>query len=146
METLQIHLGAPAWLVTVTRDDAYNSLLKIYAYADLDMDLSNMGTVLDLSNEELAKRTKKREALRVNVPGVCAWNFKNQLHAVIHGVIGWDTEFNRATKRNGYFGQCKGFALSVEEEQGRKALHTHFIVWVHRIEQAWKAMHSTSCN
>ena len=140
VETLQIHLGAPAWFVTITPDDGFTFLLNIYAFEDLDLDLSDWETISNLTDEELKQRSKKREQLKLNAPGICAWNFENQLDAIIRYVFGWDLKKDEPTKSNGYFGKCRGYALSVEE-QGRKALHTHCIVFIDKVKEAWSMLH-----
>ena len=64
-------------------------------------------------------------------PGLCALDFSNILHLIVRHVIGWDNEGK--TFKNGAFGTVLAFYGAVEE-QARKTLHVHFILWLQRAQ------------
>jgi len=71
------------------------------------------------------KMCMKYDVLK-HVPGLCAIDFRNVLKLVVHYALGWNSETK--TTEYGPFGRIQAFYGAVEE-QARKALHAHFIVW-----------------
>ena len=89
----------------------------------------------------LELQAKKRNELRRQTPGICAWIFENLMNVIISEVIGWDDE-KSCYNGKGLFGNVKAYSLSVEE-QGRKTLHAYFLIWVPELQTDWKQFNST---
>lgn len=70
-------------------------------------------------------------------PGASALSFKWILKAVIRHVFGWDTAKKEPLPGGGLFGIVKAFVGAVEEQM-RKALHFHVILWVEGWNEALK--------
>jgi hypothetical protein len=117
------HFGLPGLFFTVTPDDTCNWRIQIMRYGNLTMpsDINDMEASEVLSKYEVCSET------RANFPGLCAYDFANVINLVIRYVIGWNKETN--TAENGAFGKISAFYGAVEE-QARKTLHVHFIVWL----------------
>ena len=141
MEVLQHHFGFPDVFLTVTPDDENTILLDVYAFKDLDLENKKWEEICRMSNDEIKERAKARKQLRLSVPGICAWTFENQLDAIIKHVIGW--EGSKGENIMGYYGKCEAFAASIEE-QGRKTLHAHFIMWIKGIRKQWEILHDAT--
>jgi hypothetical protein len=124
-ETLQHHFGIGAIFLTLTFDDENSLLMQIFHGEIID----DLDDVSGLSDEELAHRSYRREQLRINYPGLAALNFKMLLEVIFQEVVGWDIRTKKPTNEPGYFGKCEAFTFSVEE-QGRKTLHVHCILWI----------------
>ena len=57
-------------------------------------------------------------------------------------MIGWDTENEKPMDNSlGLFGKVSAFSVTVEE-QGRRTLHAHILIWVSEINQAREDLHS----
>ena len=61
-------------------------------------------------------------------PGLSEHDFEQVIHCFIEDVIGWDTSLHKS-KGTGAFGDCVAW-LDATEEQGRKTLHAHFLIWI----------------
>lgn len=126
MESMFHHLGMGSVFLTVTFDDENSLLLQVMTGVRLDKEEN----IDDLSDEELSKRAEKRRMIRFDFPGAAALNFEILLNILLEEVICWDINSNEAINgKSGLFGQVKGLAFAVEE-QGRKTLHVHFILWI----------------
>ena len=63
------------------------------------------------------------------------------LEIVIEEVIGWDLKKNEARPEGGLFGIPLAFTASTEE-QGRKTLHTHFLIWLKNFQERRAKLYS----
>ncbi len=121
----------PAWRSYTKTVGVKNRSIK----TDLKLVLSGVRVdkgkrVEDLSDEELASRAQKRTNIRYDFPGVAALNFEILLNILLDEVICWDVDNNCPIDgKESLFGKLKAVAFAVEE-QGRKTLHVHFILWV----------------
>lgn len=139
IEAMQCHFGLPNWFLTVTPDDENSVLLQVYSGKDISLKADSWEHVENLSDEELAVQGIQKKSLRIDYPGIAALNFENQRDAIIQHVLGWDTKKKCRTKVEGLFGKCRAFALSVEE-QGRKSLHMHILIWIESIDNAFSSI------
>ena len=135
MEAMHHHFGMGSVFLTVTFDDENSLLMQILS----DIRVDNNEEVDDLSDEELKKRAKKRSSLRIEFPGIAALNFEMMMDILVDEVIGWDTDGNCPNGKDGLFGKVKAMAYAVEE-QGRKTLHAHFIIWIEEYDELQKMM------
>lgn len=56
-------------------------------------------------------------------------DFKNILGLVVNHLIGWDEDAGATKEKGGVFGILDAWSAAVEE-QGRKMLHIHFLIWI----------------
>ena len=132
MEALQHEYGPPSWFVTVTPDDENSYLVQVYCMHEID----DNTPVKDLSDDDLRARTKQRRELRIKFPGLCSLVFEDVMDIVFKKVLGWDMNKKCKTEcKSGYIlGEPIAATLTVEE-QGRKTLHGHIIVWTKNVQQ-----------
>jgi hypothetical protein len=79
--------------------------------------------------------------LRQDYPGLCALEFNEITNLIIDHVLGWDRENKTSKEQGGAFGKLKAWSTAVEE-QGRKTLHHHWILWVEGWSDLMKCMHA----
>ena len=77
-ETLQHHFRIGAIFLTLTFDDENSLLMQIFHGEIID----DLDDVSGLSDEELARRSYRREQLRINYPRLAALNFEMLLEVV----------------------------------------------------------------
>jgi hypothetical protein len=70
-------------------------------------------------------------------PGASALSFKWILKAVVRNVFGWDKKKKESIPGGGLFGIVKAYVGAVEEQM-RKALHFHVILWIEGWNEAIK--------
>lgn len=56
------------------------------------------------------------------------------LETIIEKVIGWDLNKNEARPEGGLF--CIFAFTASTEEQNRKSLHTHFLIWLKNFQES----------
>ena len=78
----------------------------------------------------------KLNALRYKYPGLCAFNFEELLDVVLEKIVG-DNDL-----KEGIFGRLAAFGLAVEE-QGRKTLHAHILVYIAEWNETLRALQSS---
>ena len=126
MESLQHEFGQPGWFVTITPDDENSYLVQVYCMDDIDNDTP----IEDLSDDDLHRRATRRKELRIKYPGICALVFEDIIEIVFEKVIGWDMNTKqRVDCEAGYILGVPIAATLTVEEQGRKTLHAHILVW-----------------
>ena len=118
--------GLPSILFTITPDDNFNFRIKI---------MSHEKGGCKNPPDPLASDTLLKEFVidcaetRVNYPGLCAFDYQNVIAITIHILLGWDTNKQQNIENNGLFGNLSSWCYATEE-QGRKTLHAHFLLWV----------------
>ena len=132
VEAYTHNFGNASHFLTVNPDDNHSLLIQIYSGKDID--LSNT-KVENLSDEELAKRFQQRQELRVSCPGLCAFIFDLVMRMIKTEIIGW-----YKPGREGLLGTCEAYTQTVEE-QGRKTLHAHFLVWCRRFNELRESLY-----
>ena len=138
VECLQHHFGCPTYFLTVTPDDDNHFLVQVYSDIIIDDDTN----IASLSNAKLSDRSKQRTELRIKFPGICAYFFQLILDIIIKDVIGWDEK--NETPLDGFtglFGTPQAFSETTEE-QGRKTLHGHFLIWTSELNSVRASLHS----
>jgi len=122
---MQHHFGLPHLFLTYTGDDQNSFMVQVYS----DCEIDDKTPVATLTDQDLLKRSKLRNELRISYPGICAYFYECMLKIVIEEVIGWDMKNNEARPGGGLFGIPIAFTSSTEE-QGRTTLHSHFLIWL----------------
>ena len=126
--------------LTVTPDDDNHFLIQVLSNNMIDKD-ENVENIL---NQQLYERGKERTGLRIKFPGICAFFFELLLKIIIREVIGWDEKTNmQILGANGLFGNIAAFSLSVEE-QGRRTLHAHILLWETELNKTREGLFSTN--
>ena len=68
-----------------------------------------------------------RQKIRMTYPGLCSLDFQSLMDFMWKFIIGWDNEKKQGN--HGVFGKPLA-ACETDEEQGRKTLHSHWLVWI----------------
>ena len=129
-ESMQHHFGMPSLFLTMSFDDENSLLMQTLSNEKID----DEKYVIDLPDEELAKRGEERKKLRIKFPGIGALSFEMQLQIAVEELIGWDMRRNTAWTKKGLFGLCKALTIAMEE-QGRESVHAHFGIWIEQFDQ-----------
>ena len=137
MEAMCHNLGPPNAFLTVTFDDDNSFLLQAFSGVRIDDDTP----IKDLSDERLRARAKLRTELRLKYPGLSAFIFEEILDIVMEEVVGWNCKTNKTTGKQGLFGNCFACTYAVEE-QGRKSLHVHILIWTDKLREEFKKLKS----
>jgi Helitron helicase-like domain at N-terminus len=129
IETMQHHFGCPTYFLTVTPDDDSHLLIQIFSGEIISESNKTDG----MSDEEIFALSNKKVALRIKYPGICAYFFELMIDIILTEIIGWDKINKKAiTEGKGIFGKVDALTMSVEE-QGRRTLHAHILIWVNEL-------------
>ena len=131
--------GMPATMFTVTIEDGFNFRVRVMANAEEGTKEPANHLV---SAENLREFGKECASTRINYPGLCAIDFERMLDIIIEDLIGWDTSTRENKKNFGLFGDIDAWTYAVEE-QGRKTLHAHFLLWVTGYNDMIKELNSS---
>lgn len=105
-------LNAPNWFITISPADQRHPLCIHWASNDAEF------------RPEI-KSYKERQHLVTRNPVACAQFFHHLVTIFIKHICGWSED----GVRRGLFGEPDAFYGTVEE-QGRKSLHLHFLLWI----------------
>ena len=129
--------GLPAVLYTITPEDNVNFRIRVLCSG---ADGEGIPPDVDRPVEELVNFVLDCQSLRVDYPGMCAWDFQQVIAIVIEHVIGWDREKKCNKDNYGMFGDIDAWC-SATEEQNRKTLHSHFLLWVKNWNDLLRRLH-----
>lgn len=118
--------GSPSLLFTITPDDNNNFRIKIMSHGKTG---SKDPPPMTSSDEILKEFVVDCENIRTSYPGLCAFDFENVLSITIEELLGWNVKEGVNICGKGLFGDLKSWCYAVEE-QGRKTLHAHILIWV----------------
>ncbi len=82
---------------------------------------------------------KLRCEQRTTFPGASAFDFSSILSIVIANILGWDEEEGIPFTDGGAFGKLDGFGGAIEE-QGRKTLHAHMLLYIKALARLLEAL------
>ena len=71
----------------------------------------------------------KCSEVRRDYPGICALDYENVMRIFLRHYVGWDDEMRCNIPGHGIFGDVEAWSIATEE-QGRKTLHGHSLVWL----------------
>ena len=132
-----IKFGIPAIFLTITPDDKRNYRIVLYAckgrVSNFSSDYVNL-----LTDDEILAEFKFREKIREDHPGLCAEEYQRIIKLVIKHLFAWDEE-NQCSTGKGIFGELLAWCLATEE-QGRKTLHGHFLLFIKNWEKVLAKM------
>jgi PIF1-like helicase/Helitron helicase-like domain at N-terminus len=135
--SLTHHFGCPKALFTVSFDDSLD--IRILAMSGKEDAISWIASLDSLSSNEVAKEMDLLNAVRCKYPGLCALNFEYLLGVVLEHIVGEND------LRTGIFGTLSAYGLAVEE-QGRKTLHCHILVYTTDWNTTLRDLHASNSN
>lgn len=118
--------GLPALLFTITPVDDVNYRIRIYADETMEgiQSAINAENIQGLRDFVIDCRKISRE-----YPGLAALDFENVLKVTVEHLLGWSIREGKNKPDEGLFGDIVAFCSAVEE-QGRKVLHSHMLIWI----------------
>ena len=122
-----IQFGLPAIFLTITPDDKRNFRIVLYACKGRVLPFGSVD-VNSFTDEEIIADFRIREQIREDHPGLCAEEYQRIVQLVIKHLFAWDEEEQCSTGK-GLFGELLAWCLATEE-QGRKTLHGHFLLFI----------------
>ena len=122
---LQAKFGFPAVFLSVTPDDTNTFIVQAYTRKKE----CAVHRVNVLNEQEMKSVCAEGEKIRIKCPGLCAIWFECILRIVMKNVVGWDYDKNRRANNHGFYGKPDAVLVTVEE-QSRKSLHAHIIIWL----------------
>ena len=123
-----MHFGLPAVFLTITPDDQRNYRIVLYALSEASRASLPNVDVDSLSDDEIIAEFKIRQTCRTSNPGLCAEEYHRIMTLVIKHMFKWD-EGTQSSTGQGCFGELLAWCLATEE-QGRKTLHGHFLLFL----------------
>lgn len=96
-----------------------------------------------MSDDDCIADFKLRCRQRTAYPGASAFDFAAILNIVISDILGWDPERGCSTDEGGAFGKIDAFSGAVEE-QGRKTLHVHMLLYIKELSKLLEGLQATS--
>ena len=126
--------GLPAVFFTITPDD--NNIFRMKVYASPNESHSPPEDGMDAEN--CLFELEFQSDLRTKYSGLSAFDFESVVDIVVKHIIGWDDEKHGPTEGGGIFGVPLAYTMAAEE-QGRKMLHGHFLIWI----KGWKELLQT---
>ena len=122
---MQVEFGNPFLFLTVTPDDGGSWVVSCFS----GLNFNPGESVEDMSPDEICKRAQDRYDFRMKYPGYGSIWYREVMDAVWMHIIGWDFNKNCATEKPGLYGFPEA-VLESTEEQSRKRLHGHCLVWI----------------
>lgn len=133
-----LRFGPPTLFLTVTPEDSESFRIEVYACGESRAPPKPNADIKAVNDNV----TTGRE-LRQNYPGLCAFDFDQLTRLIIDHVLGWDSKNQCSKPQGGAFGKLNAWCAAVEE-QGRKTLHHHWILWVDGWSDIVDGMHSSN--
>lgn len=128
-ESIQDYFGNPSIFLTVSPDDTncFNHLI----FDTRENYNEYLASCIPEAADIFYRKTKE---FRMNYPGISAIYFDYIIEIISKDIIGWDFNKGESMEGGGIFGVCNAAIIAIEE-QGRKSLHMHILVWVEHIQQ-----------
>ena len=119
--------GLPAIFLTITPDDLRCFRIVLYSCQGVEKPFGDYNPT-DFSDAQILAEFKIRSRIRTDYPGLCAEEYRRIMHLVIKHLFNWDIE-NQKSNGLGLFAEITAWCLATEE-QARKNLHGHFLLFV----------------
>ena len=117
--------GVPSMMVTITPNDEYNFRIRV-----MHNPTGENGPPEEwATNDEIRSYLLKCTEIRRDYPGLCALDYENVMRIFLRHYVGWDDETKSNIPGHGVFGDVEAWSIATEE-QGRKTLHGHSLVWL----------------
>jgi len=132
MLSMIVRYGSPAIFFTISPSDLFSFRIMIMSgkenLAGIKWGHKDPPT-MNCSTHQLKEFVLNSANIRTSYPGLCSFDFENIIHITINDLLGWDTTKKINKPNTGIFGELDGYCYAVEE-QGRKTLHAHFLIWL----------------
>ena len=125
--------GIPAIFLTITPDDLRNFRIVVYSFPPDKVSLCGEVDPKTLSECDILTDFNVRRETRSQHPGLCAEEYQRMMELVTKHLFNWDTK-TQTSKGVGLIGELLAWCLATEE-QGRKSLHGHFLLFMKRWNQ-----------
>jgi len=86
---------------------------------------------LDATEEECIADLTMRKETRLDFPGACSLYFESVMQIVLEVLLGWNSKEQKGSE-DGIMGELDAWGMAVEE-QARKTLHSHWLLWSKRL-------------
>ena len=133
-----IRFGLPCIFLTISPDDQRNFRVVVYAIEGREYAFGQKN-VADMEDSEVLADFKVRQKVRGDYPGLCAEEYGRIMDLVIKHLFGWD-EANTKSEKIGLFGKVLAWCIATEE-QGRKSLHGHILLFMKDWATVLDALH-----
>jgi hypothetical protein len=120
--------GLPCIFLTINPDDQRNFRIVVYGLPQEKVMAYDEIDVTNLRKEDVLAEFKVRQNARSECPGLCAEEYARITELVIKHLLNWDDE-KEESAGVGLFGDLLAWCLATEE-QGRKTLHGHYLLFV----------------
>ena len=121
-----MRFGFPAIFLTITPDDRRN--FRIVIYSCLGKEKKTNYNISDFTDDDILFKYNLRKKAAVDYPGLCAEEYEHIIDLVVKHVFNWDVA-EQKSNGIGLFAKVNAWSIATEE-QGRKNLHGHFLVFV----------------
>ena len=128
-----VKFGLPCVFLTITPDDNRNYRISLYDMEETEYKFGHTDAN-NFTEESLLFQFDIRKRRRTNLPGLCAEEYRRVLRVVVEHIFQWDT-YNKKSRGRGLFGELLAWTCATEE-QGRKTLHGHYLLFV----KNWKTV------
>ena len=112
------------YFFTVTLDDSNSFQIQVYVSSDCE----NPPMCYD-DCDKIDADYESSHWICQEYPGLCAFDFYQITELLIYHILGWNESAQQPRPEGGAFGVLDTWSHSIEE-QGRKTLHRHYILWV----------------
>ena len=96
----------------------------------------------DFTEDDIIMQYNLRQKARFEHPGLCAEEYERIIHLVIKHIFNWDVETQKSNGV-GLFSKVLAWCLATEE-QGRKNLHGHFLLFIENWKEVLKVLQQGS--
>ena len=132
-----IRFGASAIFLTVTPDDGNSLRIQIF----VQQETNEAPDPMLASNEDIKADFDLSIERRQIYPGFCAFDFQQITELMIQYILGWDRKAQASYDEGGVFGVLEAWSATIEE-QGRKTLHSHWILYVKQWSELLNGLYS----
>jgi hypothetical protein len=131
--------GPPAVFFTISPGGECSFHIKLYL--NLKMDMLPQPTS---DESDLIADFHFWSKLRIDNPGACAREYNSIMQIIMEALIGWNFKEKKQMSL-GIFGKILGFS-DTSEEQGRKTLHSHVLLFIALFDRLISLLWSDSEN
>jgi len=126
MCALIARLGLPAIMFTICPLDRFSFRIVIYAHMENGFDGIPQG---NSDAEPVREFVVNMDKIVNEYPGLVAMEYENVISIVVRHILGYDMKEGINILDEGLFGDVEA-CCPCTEEQGRKTLHAHILVWL----------------
>jgi len=126
--SMQLRFGFPFVFFTVAPDDSSSYTVSVY----VGLKFNPNDRLEELTEEDFVARATLRQELRIKFAGMGALWYNAVMNAIWKNVLGWNWRTNQASP--GLYGIPEA-AMEATEEQTRKRLHSHCLIWIKNASQ-----------